>query len=42
MSEALGPYEVAVLDAGFRRDSFSYLGASRAVYRGGEGPPVLL
>jgi dienelactone hydrolase len=35
-------YEQALFDAGLVRESFSYQGATRDVYRGGEGPPVIV
>jgi dienelactone hydrolase len=45
MSEALlspEQYEQRLFDAGLRRESFSHQGATRHVYRGGEGPPVIV
>jgi dienelactone hydrolase len=45
MSEAiLSPeqYERVLLDGGLRRESFSHQGATRDVYRLGEGPPVIV
>jgi dienelactone hydrolase len=45
MSEAsLDPqqYEQTLFDAGLTRASFSHQGATRDVYRGGDGPPVIV
>jgi dienelactone hydrolase len=38
----IGPYEQCILDAGLARGSFSFHGATRDVYRGGDGPPIVL
>jgi dienelactone hydrolase len=40
--ETIRAYEQTVFDAGFSRASFSYHGATRDVYRGGEGPPIIV
>ena len=38
----IGPHEHCILDAGLTRGTFSFHGATRDVYRGGDGPPIIL